>query len=342
MLVAVKKRSGRFFFSIPKKINKTHLCGGYDPLLYLKSKPSIACFLLLVNLFVCRPAYGDYSKGGPFASPGYGARAWGMGGAAIATSGGEEAVYWNPAMLSYLRENRIGASYINLVPGAKAYHSHLVFAMALERTDTVDIGRTIASHAVGILVGNLRLELSDDSGYSENTFRFAYAYTPDYFVSFGAAFNALVMTSDFSSFGGTGTSVDAGMRLHLLQNWTFGFVARNAFSRLSYNDGANFSLLRSFALALATNKIPSVEAEVDIVLAHGGISRYIIGAEATLFSGMLALRGGISSLHSGENRTIPHLGLGFKFLRFRLNYNANLDSENAFADTHRFSLSAAL
>ncbi|NIM20772.1 MAG: hypothetical protein GTO51_11190 [Candidatus Latescibacteria bacterium] len=305
-------------------------------------KLTVAGIILLVGIFACVPSYGGYSRGGAFTAPGYGARAGAMGGAAIATPGGEEAVFWNPAMLSHIEENRIGISYVNLVPGAKAYHSHVVYARSIKRTDADDIGRALSMHALGVGFGNLYLDLTDGSSYSENTLRFAYAYTPEYFVTFGAAFNILVSTSDFSSFDGTGTSVDAGVRLQLSEALTLGFVARNAASRLSYDDGMNVTLWRSYTFALATDEIPYLSTEADIVIAHGGISRYVLGIESLLYSDAIALRGGLSSFQSGEQRLVPHLGLGFKINRFQLNYNANLDSQKAFEDTHRFSVSAAL
>jgi hypothetical protein len=265
-----------------------------------------------------------------------------MGGAAVATVGGEEAVFWNPAMLSYLEENRMGVSYINLVPGAKAYHSHLAYARALKRTGDDDIGRSLAEHAVGFLYGNLRMEMIDGVAYSENTFRFAYAFTPEYFISFGAAFNLLLSTSDRQDFGSSGASVDAGMRLGLSERWTFAFVAHDAASRVSYKDGMDLSLTRSYTCALASDVVPYFDVEADVIISHGGVSRYVMGAEGWFFSDALALRGGLSSMQSGESRLIPHLGLGFKFNRFQINYNANLDSNKAFEDTHRFSLSVVL
>ena len=296
----------------------------------------------MTSLCICRPAHGGYSRGGSFTAPGYGARAWGMGGAAITSTGGEEAVFWNPAMLSHLGENRIGVSYINLVPGAKAYHSHLAYASVLKQTSGDDNGRHLATHAVGFMYGNLQMDMVDGSAYNENTFRFAYSYMPEYFISFGAAFNVLVSTSDQENFGSSGSSVDAGMRLGISQQLTFAFVARNAASRLNYDDGMDLSLTRSYTCALASGAVPYVNLEADVVFAHGGVSRYIIGAEGLFLSDALAVRGGLSSLQSGESRLIPHMGLGFKFNRFQINYNANLDSNKAFEDTHRFSLSTTL
>jgi len=300
------------------------------------------CLAGLLCLAGSRPALADYSRGGAFTAPNYGARAWGMGGAAIASVGGDECVAWNPAMMSCLEDKQIGAAFVNLVPGATAYHSHLAYAMAFDRSETGDSDRHISTHAFGCLFGNLNLDLAGGGGYTENTFRLAYAWTPDYFLSFGAAFNLLTMSSDYSDFGGSGTSIDAGLRLSLLKDVTFAFVARNAASRLNYSDGADFPLSRSYSIGLAAGIIPHLLAETDIVIAHGAVSRYVLGTEVTLFSDVLALRGGLSSLQLGEARTIPHLGFGLKVHRIWVNYNANFDSEKAFEDTHRFSLSATL
>ena len=300
------------------------------------------CLAGLLILSGGRPVLADYSRGGAFTAPNYGARAWGMGGAAIASVGGEECVSWNPAMLSCLKEKWIGAAFVNLVPGAAAYHSNLAFGMAFEQQSTGDFDPAIPTHAVGCLLGNLKLDLAGGGSYSENTLRLAYAWTPDDFLSFGAAFNLLVMSSDYSDFEGSGTSVDAGLRLSLLKNVTFAFVAKNAASRLNYSDGADLSLFRSYSIGLAAGSIPHLLAEADIVIAHGTVSRYVLGAEGKLFSDVLALRAGLSSLQLGETRTIPHLGFGFKIRRFWVNYNANFDSDQAFENTHRFSLSATL
>ena len=302
----------------------------------------IICLAGLLCLAGGRPALADYSRGGAFTAPNYGARAWGMGGAAIASVGGEECVSWNPAMLSCLEDKRIGAAFVNLVPGATAYHSHLAYAMTLKRSETRSSDRNISTHAFGCMFGNLHLDLAGGGGYTENTFRLAYAWTPDNFLSFGAAFNLLTMSSDYSAFGGSGTSIDAGLRLSLLKDVTFAFMARNAASRLNYSDGFDFPLSRSYSIGLAAGIIPHLLAEADIVIAHGAVSRYVLGTEVTLFSDVLALRGGLSSLQLGESRTIPHLGFGLKVHRFWVNYNANFDSDKAFDDTHRFSLSATL
>jgi hypothetical protein len=161
-------------------------------------------------------------------------------------------------------------------------------------------------------------------------------------LSFGAAFNLLTISSDYDQFDGTGTSIDAGLRIGLLKDITFAFMARNAASLLNYSDDIEENLSRSYTIGLALQNISHLLVEGDIVFAHGGVSRYIVGAEGILFADILAVRVGLSSLQFGESRTIPHLGFGIKFRRFQLNYNANFDSERALEDTHRVSLSVFL
>lgn len=306
-----------------------------------------AALTLLLSLFglaalIQEQALCEYSRGGSFLIPGYGARAGGMGGAVIASGGDEGSIYWNPAYLACLGDDRIGVSYINLVPGAEARHSMLAYARSLQSIPSEIDQERVSSHAVGFLYSNLSLGLSDGQNYSENIFRFAYAYSPDYFISVGVAANLLVARSDIEDFDATGSSFDFGFRLKFTKRTSFGFVARNAFSRVNYSDGFDQSLRRRYSAALSIRPVPDLLLESATEFAFGSVSRTTLGGEYALFSDLLYLRSGMSLLASGESRAIPHFGFGFAFDRFSLDYNANLDTEEAFEDTHRFSLSVQL
>jgi hypothetical protein len=266
-----------------------------------------------------------------------------MGGAGVATVSDEGAVYWNPAMLALLPSNRrVGASYINLVAGVSAHQSQLAYARILATSESDDIGGTVARHAVGALYTNLMLDIQGGFSYQENTLRVAYAYTPDYFVSFGAAGDIFFSTSDVPGFEAIGSSVDAAVRLLLFEDFTLGLVARNAFSRYSYDDGTDYSREREFVIGVSTTAIPQGAIEGDLVFAHGDLSRVIVGGETDYLFKLLALRAGFAVINAGESRNVPYLGFGVRVGRVRLHYNANLDDENAFEDTHRFSLSFAI
>jgi hypothetical protein len=95
-------------------------------------------------------------------------------------------------------------------------------------------------------------------------------------------------------------------------------------------------------LALSSRSVRFLTVEGDLVWAHGGASRWIIGAESDYMFDVLALRAGIAAIETGESRTVPYFGFSAHFRRFALHYNANMDADNAFAETHRFTLSVAL
>jgi hypothetical protein len=287
-------------------------------------------------------AYAGFSKGGAFVSPGYGARAWGMGGAVVATLDDEGSVYWNPGMMALVGANTVGASYIDLVAGATAHQSQLAYVHVLKTNDPDEADRTMARHAAGALYTNLRLGIQSGESYEENTLRVAYAYTPDYFISFAFAAEAFASHSDVSGFNARGTSVDGALRLMLTKNVTLGLVVRNAFSRYSYTDGADFKREREFALGVSTAATQFARIEGDMVWAHGDPSRWLIGAESDYLFGLLALRAGFAVIKAGESRSLPYFGFGVRYSRLTLHYNANFDKETAFADTHRFTLSVSL
>jgi hypothetical protein len=289
------------------------------------------------------PSWAGYSKGGAFRTPGYGARAWGMGGAATVTVDDEGAVSWNPAMLSQLRGSAAGASYVNLVAGATARQSQVAYARVLQGSEAGESGAVVARHAVGAMYTNLHLGLSGGDGYDENLLRLAYAYSPDYFVTFAIAGDFFVSTSDVSGFDAGGSSVDFAVRFMLTARVNVGVVARNAFSRYSYEDGVDFSRERAFVFAAGSDAIPYARVEGDVVFEHGDVGRVIGGFETDYLFDVLCLRAGAATIASGETRGVPYFGFGLRGgERLRIDYNANIDDDKAFEDTHRFSLSVAI
>ncbi len=304
----------------------------------MKHRYALLLGCALVGLTAGSVLAGGFAAGGSFSAPGYGARAWGMGGAAIAFGSDESSSFWNPALLALLDRDRVGVSYIDLVPGTDAQQSYLAYGRIIKEGPAEAPGLEFAQHAAGIIYGNLSLELSDGQTHTENTVRLAYAYAPQHFVSVGVAFSVLFSSSDVANFGSSGTSLDAGMRMAFLDDVTVAAVIRNAFSQISFDDNLSFQLPRFFTLGVAYDATDALTVEGDVVTGFGGMSRLVAGGEYMLFSDVLALRAGLAAITAGETRSVLHFGLGARLGRLRLDYNANLDDEDAFGDTHRFAL----
>ncbi len=296
-----------------------------------------------VVLAFCGDACAEFSVGGAFRHPGYGARVWGMGGAGAATVDDESAVYWNPAMLAVIPNDFVGASYLNLVQGTTARQSQLAYARVLKMNES-DYDRSSARHVIGALYTNVYLGITEGNDYSENLLRIAYAFSPDHFITFAAAIEGFFSRSSVDNFDAFGTSVDGAIRVNVTRHATLAVIARDAFSRYSYDDGRDFKKDRGFTAALGYDGVRWARIEGDVWWDYGAVSRFIIGAESNYLMGHLALRAGVASLRSGESRTVPYFGFGVRLYQNHLNihYNANLDDEAAFEDTHRFTLSVML
>jgi len=282
-------------------------------------------------------ALADFSRGGGFNSAGYGARAWGMGGAAIATVSDEGAVYWNPALLSIVGENRVGFTYTDLIAGVAASRSHVAATFALRKGPEDEPGLKFAYHTVGIMFSNLSLDLAGDANYNENTLSLAYALAPQYFISIGATFNFLFSSSDVEGFGSNGTSFDLGVRLRLARRTSVALVARNVLSQVDFEDGASLTLPRAYTLGVA-HRLWIFTGEADAEASNGGLSRYSLGAEARLWQNNIALRTGVQVKSAGESRMIQYYGFGVRAGLISLDYSAEFDAAEAFGNIQRISM----
>jgi len=255
-----------------------------------------------------------------------------VAGAADAT-----AAYWNPALLATLRRSALGMGYVRLVEGTGADQAYLAYARPLARLE----GSAIARYALGVIYGGLDLD-PQGGQYREHELTLAYAVSPDYFLSLGVSLSLLASRSSYDQLDSWGTAVSAGLRVRLRPGLTLGLVARNLASRISYHDGFDLTLGRSFTLGVSYLLRNRLSLEADALVAHRDLARLTLGGEFEAVPGLLYLRGAIGSLHSGESRTVPHLGLGVAWKRAQLDYSAELEGEEALGNRHRFSLSIGL
>lgn len=296
---------------------------------------AIACAIVALSALAER-ARADSSQGGAFLLPRYGARAWGMAGAVIARIDDESAVDWNPAGMA--RASRSGGvSYVELVPGAFLNQSQAVFLTPLGRDRDAETG--VARHAAGAMYTNLSADVGAGQTYSENYLRLAYAYSPQPLVTFAFAGQVFLSSSDVTNFDGWGTSVDMAARLALTETWSTALVARDVFSRYSWEDGRDEQKERQYVLGIAHHSPRAIDLEGDFVYEHAGWLRALVGAETHYLFDCVALRAGVALVNVGEARVAYSFGMSVRAAqRFHVHYGAVLDDENALGTTHHFSL----
>jgi hypothetical protein len=264
-----------------------------------------------------------------------------MGGAFVVRVDDESAVAWNPAGLG-TAPRTLGASYLQLVEGVSAGQSQLVFTTPLSSVRNDGTGS--ARHAAGVMLTNFSADIVGGETYSENHVRLAYAFTPEPLVSFGLAFAGFASTSGVEGFDAWGTSFDLTGKLSLSPSWSVALVARDLFSRFSYDDGTDYDLEPQFIIGLGWLRDSRFTVEGDVVRSYGGWSRAALGVETEYFFSYVALRGGLAWLNSGESRTVPSFGVSVRAFanRFTLHYGASVDEEDALGTTNRVSLAVRI
>ncbi len=271
-----------------------------------------------------------------FNLPRYGARAWGMAGAVIARIDDESAMDWNPAGISESARGA-GVSAVELVPEAFLTQAQAAFVMPLGHTRNAETG--VSRHAVGAIYTNLSADVGAGQTYSENHVRLAYAYSPQPVITFAFSGRVAFARTGVDNFDAWGSSVDMAVKLRLSRAWSIAAVGRDVFSRYSFTDGHDDRIDNEYALGIAHHVPGAVDLEADVAYIHDGFLHTMVGAETPYIFGRVALRSGITLLSSGEGRERYGFGVSVRALdQANLHYAANIDDENAFGTTHRFSL----
>jgi hypothetical protein len=142
-----------------------------------------------------------------------------------------------------------------------------------------------------------------------------------------------------ANFDAWGTGVDMAVRVRVTPAWTLAFVGRDAFSRYTFEDKSDDQKDRQYVAGIAHRVPGAIDLEADFVYVHDGWLRTLIGAETPYVFGRIALRSGIGILSAGEGRARYSFGVSARASgNLLLHYAANVDDEDAFGTTHRFSL----
>ena len=290
--------------------------------------------LLLLAVAAAPRARGESSTGGAFLLPGYGARAAGMAGAVSAVIDDEGALEWNPARLS-LAPRTLGASFVQLVPGASLDQAQIAFVTPLGTSE-----QGIARHAAGVMFTNLSADVAGGESYSENHLRAGYALAPQPFLSIAIAGQLFFSQSGVDGFDAWGSSFDFAGRLSLSEHWELAVVGRDLFSRYNFDDGHDASKEYSVVAGVATRSLPMLTLSAEAVRQYATWTRERVGVESDYLFSHLALRAGAEFRRAGEARTLPSFGASLRAFDARLvvHYAATFDEEEAFGTTHRFGL----
>ena len=271
-----------------------------------------------------------------FNLPRYGARAWGMSGAVIARIDDESAIDWNPAGIAESVRGA-GVSAVELVPDAFLTQAQAAFVMPLGHTRNAETG--VSLHAVGAMYTNLSADVGAGETYSENHLRLAYAYSPQPVITFAFSGRVAFARTGVDNFDSWGTSVDVAMKVRLTQAWSIAAVGHDVFSRFSFEDGLDDHMDYEYVAGIAHHMPGAVDLEADVAYVHDGFLHTMVGAETPYIFGRVALRSGVAILSTGEGRERYGFGISVRALdALMLHYAANIDDEDAFGTTHRFSL----
>jgi hypothetical protein len=295
-------------------------------------------------MLVCAMAAGtaraaEFSSGGTFLAVGHGARAHGLGGAAVSLTRDDAAAYWNPANLAW-----IGAR-----PGVTVMHAELLPEIH-HGYDTFTFGRTAgrrlgdpeqlmrpARWGYGVYLSHLRITF-ESGDWTETAAQLAGAFALNNFASVGAALKGLQLRNDFEAGDANGAGLDVALSLLVTERLSAAVVGRDLWTRIGYDTHRWETLASSIQMGAEYRLRRAWSAEADFVLREGNLQRAMLGVEWLAVRDVLALRGGWTALRAGRARNFPSAGAGVRFGRFELDYGASFDNDDSFGIGQRVSL----
>ena len=248
-----------------------------------------------------------------------GARPMAMGEAFVGVADDGNAVYWNPAGLSFINRFEVNSMYADLY---RAGVKNTYLSMILPFQDRIVLG-----------VDWSKIGFKDEElAYINNQFNIAFAHNFDRF-SIGTNIKYLKTRTDLDELliKGSGWGGDIGLFLNYSEKVKFGFMAYDFFgTNIKYKDGSS-EKYRNRNIRVGASYRPLT----DLLLAMDIDNRFHFGSEY-VFLNRFALRGGIQKDMQTSENFIYSFGLGFSWqlISFDYAYTIHPDLEN----TSRFSL----
>jgi hypothetical protein len=280
-----------------------------------------------------------FSTGGIFLPLGHGGRAHALGGAGVPAERSDAAAYWCPSNLAW-SEQASGLTLMHAQVFPDVGSGYETVTAARRSRQPLGVGGQLlqpSRWAVGIFVAHLGLDF-DTSGWSENRVQASCAVAFNNFTTLGVAARYLGLTTDFDAGDAHGGGFDLSASILLTHRVFLALVARDVFTRIRFDTGTWQTENRSYDLGVAYLAGRRIAPVGQATFGEGSLRRAGLGLEWRAWPEVLALRGGWGLVASGDTRSIPTAGAGFRFARFQLDYGASFDDEDALGVKQRVSL----
>lgn len=292
-------------------------------------------------LLIAMQAYGANSSGFNFLKIGTGAKALGMGGAYSAIADGKDAMYWNAAGLSEVRDSEIGTTYMDYVVGIKS--GYVSYALPLN-------GKSGLGIALNYLDYGKIQETSAEDITGETLSEFS-AYDLAYSIGYGTkigdrlavGLNVGMVKEKIKDYEAQGIMGDAGLKYSLVPGKIeLGLVGKNIGAQTKAFISEKGDLPTEYHLGVG------YKLNEGLVLGLEGVndsnnSSVRAGAEYN-WRQMVSLRMGFNSLINSDLKTGSSKdsttgfsgGLGLAYRGINIDYSYL--PFNELGDVHRMSL----
>ncbi|UCD17147.1 MAG: PorV/PorQ family protein [Candidatus Zixiibacteriota bacterium] len=234
-----------------------------------------------------------------------GARPFGMGGAFIGVADDGNAIYWNPAGMSFLNHHEVSFMHTDLF-GTGIMNNYAGYTYPL--TEKIALGVDWFNQGFG----------DDELDFNFNKLNFAASYRFNSRLSAGGLFKYINtrMDLDGRTFAdGSGWSGDIAVLYHLNKRYSLGLVSRNLFDAYVNYRGSGYARLYDMSLSVGLAARPKdhllLALDINDALHVGGEYEYQNSA---------LIRAGIERDLRDEKETRYSFGAGFRINPLQVDY----------------------
>ena len=257
----------------------------------------------------------------------------GLAGTFTSNASGTEAVYYNPAGLSYTHNYTVGAFYKTLYGGLNVGLRNFQFTAAIPVSRSII---AISFKETGAQLSSVGYDTSYTGAYREDTWTVTLARKMTKDLSVGLNFHYYQFREP--RFGGTGTfGIDLGVISQIYERWKLGGYIGNLNGPSIHGLYRDYPIPTLIAVGISYSPWQGVNTSIQAEKTPDWPTRFSLGQEIFLAGDKIALRAGIST--QGELIT-PTIGFGVNTKNITLNYagvfHIELPLSHVFGISYRF------